>query len=129
MTTASPTPFRRFRPEEFEPSDEELADTRTSQGAQGTDSAIGSGVGGLVGTLAGLAPLLAGPAGIPLLSTTMPIGAAVGASVGGAAGGVIGGHQAEQADERLRAAEEERKKKLSALQMREQALADFIGDA
>jgi phage tail tape-measure protein len=119
-------PFRRFRPEEFAPTDEELADTRTSQGAQGTDSAIGSGVGGLVGTLAGLAPLLI-PGGAALAPVTAPIGAQVGSSIGSAIGGQVGSHEAEQADERLRAAEEERKKKLSALQMREQALADFIG--
>jgi phage tail tape-measure protein len=120
-------PFRRFRPEEFEPSDEELADARTSQSAQGTDSAIGSGVGGLVGTLAGLAPLLIPGVGAAIAPITAPMGGQIGSSVGSAIGGQIGGHDAEQADERLRKAEEERKKKLTALQMREQALNDFIG--
>jgi len=123
-----PRPHFRFpNPDEFQPSEQELEDARTSQGAQGTDSAIGGTIGGVAGTIAGLAPLLIPGAGVPIATLTAPALGALGSSIGSAIGGGVGGDAANKADERLRTAEAERQKKLTALQLRQQALDSFLG--
>lgn len=115
---------RRFsypNPDELEPTDAELADERTAAGAQQTDSAIGGGVGGVLGGALGAL-------GIPLGlgEVTIPAGIALGSGVGSAIGGQVGGGAANEADARLRDAQLKRQKKLTALQMREQALNDLL---
>jgi hypothetical protein len=115
---------RRFRypnPDEFQPTDAELADARTAESAQGTDSTIGGVAGGVLGGALGAL-------GIPLGlgEVTIPAGMSLGSGIGSAIGGSIGGAASDEADARLRDAQLARQKKLTALQMREQALNDLL---
>jgi phage tail tape-measure protein len=117
--------YRYPRLAEMMASEDELADATLAQKAPGEASAAGNVVGSVIGGAAGFLPLLAGPAGAPLLAATIPAGAAIGGQVGNLIGGAIGGGTAEEAEKRLRSQAEARQKRLAALEMREQALADL----
>lgn len=104
----------RLQPEDLLPSEEELRLMREAQSAQGTGQAIGSTVGGGLGALAGLV-------GVP-----PQIGMAIGSGLGGLAGSAIGGGIGEKAQERLSEMEQARQEKITAQQMREEALRRLL---
>lgn len=118
--------YRYPTADELAPTEDELKAARDAAGAQQTDSAWGSGIGTVLGGLAGLAPLLAGPAGVPLLAVTEPAGLTMGGAVGSTIGGMIGSDTANKAENELQKGEIERQKKVTALQLRNQALQQLM---
>jgi hypothetical protein len=116
----------RLRPEDLEATDEERALAR--QQSSGTQAA---GVGGALGTAAGaaLGALLGIPTGGALSAPLAGVGAGVGGALGSAIGGQIGQGQADDATEKLQKLDEERQKKLTEYQLRQQALDDLMGQS
>lgn len=104
----------RLKPEDLLPTEEELRLMREAQAAQGTGQAIGSTIGGGLGALTGL------------LGVPPQIGMAVGSGLGGLAGGMIGGGIGEEAQQRLSELEQKRQEKITAQQMREEALRRLL---
>lgn len=115
-------------PEEFAPTAEEIADAKTAASAQQNDSTAGSTIGGILGALAGgtLGTIIE-PGGGTLAGAGL--GAGLGSSVGNWIGGQVGSADANSADERGRLAAMKRQKKLTRLQMREQAFNDLMNEA
>lgn len=104
----------RLQPEDLLPTEEELRLMREAQAAPGTGQAIGSTIGGGLGALTGL------------LGVPPQIGMAVGSGLGGLAGGMIGGGIGEEAQQRLSELEQKRQEKITAQQMREEALRRLL---
>lgn len=104
--------------DELQPTEEELKASRDAAGAQGTDAAIGSGVGTAAGGLLGALGLL-----VPgLAAVTIPAGLAAGGAIGGTIGNLVGSDTANKAEDTLSKDELERQKKLTAFQLRNEAL-------
>ncbi len=114
---------RPFRPEDFEPDDDELEAARElaeAEGYGGTGQAIGSLAGGALGALG----FLGGPA---VGATTTGLGASLGGGLGGLIGGELGRGKADKASDKLREAERERQRKLADYQNRQAALNALMG--
>lgn len=115
--------YRYPTADELAPTEKERQAARTAAGAQQTGAAWGSGIGGVAGGALGALGLL-----VPGLGeVTIPAGIAAGAGLGGAIGGSIGSGAAENADAVLSAGELARQKKVTALQLRQQALDRLEG--
>jgi len=120
--------YYRLQPEDLMPSDEELEMMRTAQSAPGTGEAIGSAIGTGIGTIGGgiLGNIVAPGVG------TIPgagLGATLGSQVGRMIGGGIGGMVAEGPEEQLAEIEQERQEKITAQQMRDEALRRLLETA
>jgi hypothetical protein len=107
----------RLQPEDLLPTEEELRLMREAQAAPGTGQAIGS----TLGTLAGGALSL-----IPGAQPFAPMLMGAGGSLGGLIGGGIGGGMGEEAQQRLSELEQKRQEKITAQQMREEALRRLL---
>lgn len=112
--------------DELEPSEEEKQAARTAASAQGTDAAWGSGIGTVAGGALGALGILGGP---ELAALTIPAGMTLGGTVGNALGGQIGGDAAHNASDTLSADEAERQKKVTEVQLREDALNRLLARA
>lgn len=112
--------YYRLRPEDLLPSDRELELMKTAQAAPG----MGESIGSLVGTGLG--------AGASLLSGGLipaPIAMSLGGLGGKLIGGGIGGMIAEGPEEELAKMEQERQEKITAQQMRDEALRRLLETA
>jgi len=123
--------YYRLQPEDLMPSDEELEMMRTAQSAPGTGEAIGSAIGTGLGTIGGgLVGSLLGPGGT--VAGTIGgagLGGTLGSQLGRLVGGGIGGMVAEGPEERLAEIEQERQEKITAQQMRDEALRRLLETA
>jgi hypothetical protein len=115
---------RRLRPQDLEVTDEERELARTAAGAGGQGAAWGGGLGTALG--AGLGAALSIPTMGVLSPGLVTAGAGVGGALGGAIGSSVGGMQAEGAEKRLAEIDEERQRRLSEYQLRQQALDDLL---
>jgi hypothetical protein len=113
--------YYRLQPEDLMPSDEELEMMRTAQSAPGTGEAIG----GLIGTGLGAATALIPGVGPAIAPFAMPLGGMAGRMIGGGIGGMV----AEGPEERLSEIEQERQEKITAQQMRDDALRRLLETA
>jgi hypothetical protein len=120
--------YYRLQPEDLMPSDEELEMMRTAQSAPGTGEAIGSAIGAGLGTVGGglVGSLIAPGAGT---LTGAGLGGTLGSQLGRLVGGGIGGMVAEGPEERLGEIEQERQEKITAQQMRDEALRRLLETA
>ena len=109
----------------YTPTQEELDAARKAEKAPGEATAWGQGIGSLAG--AGLGALLSIPTGGAALPAFVPLGASLGGALGGAIGGSVGNAQADEAEKILQAGEQKRQGALSALPMRQAALASLLG--
>lgn len=120
--------YYRLQPEDLLPSDKELEMMKTAQAAPGTGeaigSAIGTGLGALGGGIIGAIPSL-GFGAVPGAT----IGAGLGSQVGRLIGGGIGGMVAEGPEEELARLQQEREEKITAQQMRDEALRRLLETA
>ena len=120
--------YYRLQPEDLLPSDRELEMMKTAQSAPGTGEAIGSAIGSGIGMIGGG---LLGTALGPGVGTVggATLGAGLGSQVGRLIGGGIGGMIAEGPEEELAKLEQERQEKITAQQMRDEALRRLLETA
>lgn len=111
--------FRRYTPDELEPTEEELALARTLGEGGATEQAIGSTVGSLAGTALGALGLFGGPA---VGAATMGLGNQIGSQVGQFAGSQVAEGKLKSAEDSLLKKQREREKKINAYQLRLDAL-------
>lgn len=120
--------YYRLKPEDLLPSDKELEMMKTAQSAPGTGeaigSAIGTGIGAIGGGIIGGIPSL-GFGAVPGAT----LGAGLGSQVGRLIGGGIGGMVAEGPEEELARLQQEREEKITAQQMRDEALRRLLETA
>lgn len=120
--------YYRLKPEDLLPSEKELEMMKTAQSAQGTGEAIGSVIGSGLGMLGGgLLGTALGP-GVGTLGGA-GLGGTLGSQVGRLIGGGIGGMIAEGPEEELAKLEQERQEKITAQQMRDEALRRLLETA
>lgn len=113
--------YYRLTPEDLMPSDEELELLKRAQGSQG----VGEGIGGLIGTGLGAATALIPGVGPAIAPFAMPLGGQLGRMVGGGIGGMV----AEGAEGELADIEGKRQEKITAQQMRDEALRRLLETA
>ena len=113
--------YYRLQPEDLLPSDKELEMMKTAQSAPGTGEAIGS----LVGTGLGAATALIPGVGPAIAPFAMPLGGMAGKLIGGGIGGMV----AEGPEEELARLQQEREEKITAQQMRDDALRRLLETA
>lgn len=103
--------------DELAATEEEKAAARKVATAPGESQAVGGGIGTILGGALGAL-------GIPLGlgEVTIPLGASLGGAAGGAIGGSIGAGDADKAQAVLDEAEQARQRKLTEMQLRQQAL-------
>lgn len=120
--------YYRLTPEDLMPSDEELDLLKRAQGSQGTGEGIGSLIGSGLGTVAGG---IVGTSLFPGLGTAAGagLGASLGSQLGRLVGGGIGGAVAEGAEGELADIEGRRQEKITAQQMRDEALRRLLETA
>ena len=125
---------RRSWMRDMAPSPEEIEAAKVAESAGPTGTAWGSGIGSVLGGAAGLgvsALLGAGTAGAGLVSAPELIaaGAGVGGGLGGAAGGAIGGYFADEAEDKVRKAQQVRQEVLEEEQLYQEALDRFLAQS
>ena len=113
--------YYRLQPEDLLPSDKELEMMKTAQAAPGTGEAIG----GLVGTGLGAATALIPGVGPAIAPFATPLGGMAGKLIGGGIGGMV----AEGPEEELAKLQQEREEKITAQQMRDEALRRLLETA
>lgn len=111
--------FRRYTPDELEPTDEELALARTLGEGGANEQAIGSAVGSLAGTALGALGLLGGPA---VGAATMGLGNQLGSQAGQLIGNKVAEGKLKSAEDGLLNKQREREKRVNAYQLRLDAL-------
>ena len=120
--------YYRLQPEDLLPSDKELEMMKTAQSAPGTGEAIGGAIGSGLGLIGGG---LLGTALGPGVGTAAGagLGAGLGGQLGRLVGGGIGGMVAEGPGEELAKLQQEREEKITAQQMRDEALRRLLETA
>lgn len=119
---------RRLTPADLDATEEEKRAARIAAeggaGARGLGSTIGSAAGGALGALGFLVPGAGAALGPALISA--------GSGLGGMAGDAIGGKLAEgdleDAEETLSAAELQRRKRMEAYRLRQEALGELLSE-
>lgn len=108
----------RYRPEDFEATDEELKLAREQAEAAGYGE-TGQALGGIAGGALGALGFLGGPA---LGGVTTGLGASLGGMAGGLIGSGLGAQKGDAASERLAEMERVRAERLKEYGLRQQAL-------
>ena len=115
---------RRFKPDEFTPSQREKDLARkVGEGGAGAASA-GSAIGSLAGGALGALGFLGGPV---LGAATLGAGAGIGSQLGSLAGTALAEGDLRAAEDELAETEEERQRRLADYQLRQEALQGLVG--